>query len=97
MQVIRLPYRSPRANSFAERWVGTVRREALDHLLVFGCRHLEYVLREFIEHYTEVRPHQGLGQRTPKQRAPIRATETGPVLRRDRLGGVVHEYVRQAA
>ena len=59
------------------------RRELLDNLLILGRRHLEYVLREFVEHYEEARPHQGLGQRTPRQRAPIRASETGPVLRRD--------------
>jgi putative transposase len=97
VEVIRLPYRSPRANSFAERWVGTARREVLDHLLIFGPRHLEYVLREFVQHYEEARPHQGLGQRTPRQQAPTAASETGPVLRQDRLGGVLHEYFRQAA
>jgi putative transposase len=85
------------SNSFAERWVGTARRELLDHLLIFGRRHLEYVLREFIEHYEEARPHQGLGQRRPRQREPTAASETGPVLRRDRLGGVLHEYFREAA
>ena len=49
--------------------MGTTRREFLDHLLIFGRRHLEYVLREFIEHYEEAQPHQGLGQRTPRQQA----------------------------
>ena len=49
VEVIRLPYRSLRTNSYAERWVGTARREVLDHLLVFGCRHLEHVLKEFVE------------------------------------------------
>jgi putative transposase len=57
----------------------------------------ENLLREFIEHYEEARPHQGLGQRTPRQREPTAASETGPVLRRDRLGGVLHEYFREAA
>ncbi len=66
-------------------------------LLIFGRRHLEYVLREFVEHYQEARPHQGLGQRTPRRRTPIQASETGPVLRRDRLGGVLHEYFSEAA
>ena len=51
VEVIRLPVRSPVANSFAERFVGTVRRECLDHLLIAGRRHLEYVLKEFVEHY----------------------------------------------
>jgi putative transposase len=82
------------SNSFAERWVGTARRELLDHLLIFGRRHLEYVLREFVEHYEEAWPHQCLGQRTLRQQAPTAATETGPVLRRHRLGGVLHEYFR---
>jgi putative transposase len=57
VQVLRTPYRTPVANSFAERWVGTVRREALDHLLIFGQRHLEAVLAEFIEHYHRARPN----------------------------------------
>ncbi len=84
VEVIRLPYRSLRANSFAERWVATARREVLDHLLIFGRHHLEYVLQEFVEHYEEAWSHQGLGQRTPRQRAPIRASDAGPVLCHDR-------------
>ena len=67
--VIRLPYRTPVANSFVERWVGTARREALDHVLIFGRRHLERVLEEFLEHYHEARPHQGPGQRRPGEPA----------------------------
>ena len=62
VEVIQLPYRRPVANSFAERWVGTARREVLDHLLIFGRRHLEAVLKEFLVHYHYARPHQGLGQ-----------------------------------
>jgi|SRR5215471_9546382 len=85
------------SNCFAERWVGTVRRELLDHLLIFGRRHLEYVLREFVKHYEEARPHQGLGQRMPRHSEPAGVSDMGSVLRRDRLGGVIHEYVRQAA
>ncbi len=77
--------------------MGTARREVLDHLLIFGCRHLEYVLREFVEHYEEARPHQGLEQRTPRQREPTPVLEPGSVERHDRLGGVLHEYMRRAA
>ncbi len=51
VKVVRLPVRAPRANSFAERWVGTARREMLDHFLIFSRRHLEAVLREFVRHY----------------------------------------------
>jgi len=97
VEVIHLPYRSPRANAFAERWIGTARRELLDHLLIFGCRHLEHVMREFVEHYQAARPHQGLGQRTPRSRPPTAILNAGPVERRDRLSGVLHEYTRRAA
>jgi putative transposase len=94
--VIRLPYRSPRANAFAERWVGTVRRECLDHLLIFGRRHLETVPEEFVEHYHEARPHQGLGQRRPCQPSALMVLPHGDVERRDRLGGLLHDYRRVA-
>jgi transposase InsO family protein len=97
VEAIRLPYRSPRASAFAERWVGTVRREVLDHLLIFGCPHLEHVIREFVEHYQEARPHQGLGQRMPGRRELSSVPEAGSVLRRDRLGGLLHEYMPDAA
>jgi transposase InsO family protein len=96
IKVVRLPYRSPRANAFAERWVGTARREVLDHLLIFGRRHLERVLIEFIEHYHLARPHQGLDQRRPGAAADDIRVTAGPVERRDRLGGLLHEYHRAA-
>jgi putative transposase len=96
VEVIRLPYRAPRANSFAERWVGTARREVLDHLLIFGRHHLARVLAEFVEHYHEARPHQGLGQRRPCEPAHVAPRTDRRVERRDRLGGLLHEY-RQAA
>ncbi len=96
IEVVRLPYRSPRANAFSERWVGTARREALDHLLIFGRRHLGRVLIEFIGHYHAARPHQGLGQRRPCEPADEVRVRTGPVERRDRLGGLLHEYRRAA-
>jgi putative transposase len=60
VRVVRTPIRAPRANAFAERFVRTVRSECLDHVLVYGCRHLERVLGVFVSHYTEQRPHRGL-------------------------------------
>jgi len=65
IRVVRTPYRSPRANAYAERWVGTVRRECLDWLLIRGANHLEQVLTEFAMHYNATRPHRGLQLRTP--------------------------------
>ena len=94
VQVIRLPYRALRANAFAESWVGTARREVLDHHLIFGRRHLDHVLGQFVDHYHLARPHQGLGQRTPM---PRQSGGAGPVVRRDRLGGFFHEYERAVA
>jgi hypothetical protein len=74
-----------------------VRREVLDHLLIFGPRQLERVLEEFIDHYHTARPHQGLGQRTPIRRAQVRSeSDNGQVIRIDRLGGLLHEYARAA-
>jgi transposase InsO family protein len=96
VEVIRLAVRSPVANSFAERWVGTARRECLDHLLIVGRRQLEYMLGEFAEHYHKARPHQGLGQRRPSGEPPT-PVPAGRIVRSDRLGGLTHEYKRAAA
>lgn len=59
--VILTPIQAPNANAFSERWVGTVRRECLDHLLIIGGRHLQRVLDEYARHYNAHRPHRGLG------------------------------------
>jgi putative transposase len=93
--VLRTPVRAPNANAYAERWVGTVRRECLDHLLIVGPRHLSRVLCEFVDHYNAHRPHRALGLAAPQ---PRRMRSTGPpariegVVRRDVLGGLIHEY-----
>ncbi len=96
MQIVRTPLRARRANAFAERWVGSVRRECLDWLLILSPRHLEEVLRVYVTHYNTQRPHRGLGLRSPVPAAAPFPT-TGRVVRRDRLGGVIHEYSRLAA
>ena len=58
IRIIRTPVRAPRANAIVERFIGTLRRECLDHLLITGPRHLAVVLREFVEHYNTHRPHR---------------------------------------
>ncbi len=93
--MIKLPYRAPQANAYSERWVRTARRELLDHLLIFGERHLENVLKEFIQHYHQERPHRSLGLQPPCP-SPLPASSTGSIVRRDRLGGLLHEYSRAA-
>jgi putative transposase len=96
IETIRTPVASPQANAFAERFVRTVRRECLDHLLVAGLRHLEAVLAEYIRHYNESRPHRGLQLVPPFPRPATSATVDGKVIRHDVLGGIVHEYERAA-
>ena len=94
--IIRTPVRAPRANAIAERWIGTLRRECLDHLLITGHRHLAAVLQEFVEHYNTHRPHRSLDQHQPARRtSPPYGATTRP-LRPDRLGGLLHEYVHVA-
>ena len=97
VNVIRLPYRTPVANAYSERWVRTVRREVLDRVLILSLRHLEQVLAVFIDHYNHARPHQGIDQRRPCEPADVIQLPIGRVERRDRLGGVIHEYRREAA
>jgi putative transposase len=66
VRVIEMPFRAPRANAVAERWVRTVRSECLDHLLIVGRRHLEQVLRAYLAHYNRERPHRSLALATPQ-------------------------------
>jgi transposase InsO family protein len=95
-RVIKAPVRSPRANSFAERFVGTLRRECLDHVLILGEQHLREVLAEYARHYNGHRPHQGRQQESPL-RQPGRAVDiTARIERRQVLGGLISEYRRAA-
>jgi putative transposase len=95
IRTIRTPVRAPRANAFIERWIGTVRRECLDRILIVNRRHLDRVLPTYIRPYNEHRPHRALHQRPPIQEAPP-GSETDVALdhlrRRDLLGGLIHEY-----
>jgi putative transposase len=96
--VILTPFRAPRANAFAERWVRTVRSECLDWTLVIGRRHLDRVLRIYVDHYNRARPHRGLELATPQPRQPPEGggERSTQVRRRDVLGGLIHEYERAA-
>ena len=97
MRVIRTPVRAPRAKAHAERWVGSVRRECLDRLLIVGHRHLEQVVRAYIRHHNEHRPHRSLEQRPPLAKPRPAETPLRGIERRDHLGGLLHEYYPIAA
>ncbi len=90
LETIMTPVRSLRANAFAERFVRTVRDDCLDHLLIFGRRHLAAVLDEYMHHYNLARPHRGLDLEPPEPRRA--GSGAGTVRRRDVLGGLIHEY-----
>jgi putative transposase len=99
IRVIRAPVRAPKARAHAERWVGSVRRECLDRLLIIGRRHLQHILATYTWHYNQHRPHRSLRQQPPLSRLPpVGEQATGDVIdlgrirRRDRLGGLIHEY-----
>jgi putative transposase len=93
IRILRTPVRAPRANAVAERWVGTVRRELLDRMLIMGRRQLETVLAECVAHYNQHRPHRSLGQVPPLGVIPPLAPAADvPVVRLDRLGGLIREY-----
>ncbi|HEY6425072.1 MAG TPA: integrase core domain-containing protein [Pseudonocardiaceae bacterium] len=97
VSIIKTPVRAPQANAIAERFVGTLRRELLDRILIINQRHATAVLREFERHYDTHRPHRALGQGAPLRPLPQRrTTETDTVRRRDRLGGLIHEYQQVA-
>jgi transposase InsO family protein len=102
IRVIRTPLRAPNANAHMERWVGSVRRECLDRLLIVSRRQLEHVLGVYVGHYNRHRPHRTLDLRPPDQNAcsSVRAESTPRALqvnRRDLLGGLIHEYELAAA
>ena len=93
IRVIRRPIRAPNANAFAERWIETVRADCLDWLLIFGPRHLDRVLRSYVAHYNQKRPHRGLQLLAPEGAATLAEVESVPgIRRRDLLGGLIHEY-----
>lgn len=108
VEVLRTPYRAPKANAFCERFLRSIRRECLDHVLIMGEKHLHGVVREYVRFYNSARPHQGIGQAIPNgasvplsEEAPPGPAEgvggtAGKVISIPVLGGLHHDYRRAA-
>jgi len=98
--LIEIPPRSPRANSYAERWVRTARAECTDRMLITGPRHLHAVLDEYVGHYNQHRPHRSRNLRPPNYGsitiAKVADSATSKIRRRRVLGGLINEYERAA-
>ncbi len=94
--IIRTPPYTPVANAYAERWVGTVRRELCDRTLIWNHRQLEQLLREYVEHYNTHRPHRGLGQRAPSDAKVVEYRPGRPIRQHSTCSGLINQY-RQAA
>ncbi len=87
---------SPWQNPYAERVIGSIRRECLDHMILLGERHLKRILASYADYYHSVRTHLSLEKDAPNGR-PIQSPEQGRVVELKRVGGLHHEYVRMAA
>ena len=94
---VETPYRTPQANGVCERFMGSLRRECLDHILIHDARHLERVTKEYTAYFNQERPHQGIEQQIPDQYDLPRSKPTrGQVTSKSILGGLPHSYSRIA-
>ena len=95
IEPVRLPRRSPNLNAYVERFNRSIQEECLDRVVPLGEAHLRKLVREYVSHYHEERPHQGLGGKFVS--ASSRPRGVGRLVRRERLGGLLNDYYREAA
>jgi len=88
--------RSPWQNAYAERVIGSIRRECLDHVVVIGERHLRGILSQYVDYYNGTRTHLSLAKDAPDPRS-VQPPRLGNVVQVPRVGGLHHEYRRRAA
>jgi putative transposase len=99
IEVLKTPVEAPRANSICERFIGSVRRECLDHVLILSERHLHRVIGEYVAYFNRARPHQGIGQRIPEPPEDILSADmelSSRIVGYPVLGGLHHDYRRIA-
>jgi putative transposase len=96
IQVLKTPVRAPKANAICERFIGSLKRECLDHMLTLHSNQLQRIVRAYVEYYNHSRPHQGIGQRVPAQFPRSYPPSSGPIIATPVLGGLHHAYSRAA-
>jgi putative transposase len=92
LESVRTSFRSPWQNGIAERWVGSCRRDLLDHVIILNARHLKRLLSQYVQYYHEDRTHLGLNKETPDNRPTAIRTDGCGVISKPRLGGLHHRY-----
>ena len=96
IEAVKIPPRSPRANAYAERFVLTARTEVTDRMLIFGQRHLQSILAQYVARYNGRRPHRSRQLRPPRPDHPVTDLSQQRIKRRPVLGGLLNEYERAA-
>ena len=97
IEILKTPYRAPKANAICERFLGSVRRECLDHMLILGESHLYRVIKEYVKYFNQARPHQGIEQKIPEGNLSVREDERkGKIIAFPVLNGLHHDYRRAA-
>jgi putative transposase len=97
IEVLKTPYRAPKANVVCERFLGSMRRECLDHMLVLEERHRYRLVREYVTYFTQARPHQGIGQRISVGATTVAEKQgKGQIIAFPVLNGLDHCYRRAA-
>lgn len=97
VRCLKMPKQSPNLNAYAESFVRTIKRECIDKMVFFGERQVRYVVDQYVEHYNLERPHKGIDYLRPVEPAEQPECRDGPVLCKERLGGLLRSYYRQAA
>lgn len=97
IEMLKTPYRAPKANAICERCLGSLRRECLDHMLILGEHHLYRVIKEYVEYFNQAQPHQEINQTVPERTAAEGTAESsGKIIAFPVLNGLHHDYRRAA-